>query len=128
MKTKLFTKFFLVLTLLATTLVAQEKVDEKKDSTKVATKELPLEPERNLTFNTQQGTWMSLDVHPNGKEIIFDMMGDLYTIPISGGKATRITQGMAYDVHPRYSPDGNSIVFISDKSGSDNLWNREYKN
>ncbi|WP_301400411.1 amidohydrolase family protein [Polaribacter huanghezhanensis] len=125
MKTKLFTKLFLVLTFLATTLVAQEKVDQKKDSTKVATKELPLEPERKLSFNTQEGTWMSLDVHPNGKEIMFDMMGDIYTIPISGGKATKITKGMAYDVHPRYSPDGNSIVFISDKSGSDNLWIRD---
>ncbi len=121
MKIKLTIKFFLVLSLMATTLVAQDKVEEKKDSTKVATKELPLEPERKLSFNTQQGTWMSLDVHPNGKEIIFDMMGDLYTVPISGGKATRITKGMAYDVHPRYSPDGNLIVFISDKSGSDNL-------
>lgn len=128
MKIKLFTKLFFVLILLvATTIVAQEKVDEKKDSTKVATKELPLEPERKLSFNTQQGTWMSLDVHPNGKEIIFDMMGDLYTIPISGGKATKITNGMAYDVHPRYSPNGNSIVFISDKSGSDNLWIRDLK-
>ena len=128
MKIKLFTKLFFVLILLvATTIVAQEKVDEKKDSTKVATKELPLEPERKLSFNTQQGTWMSLDVHPNGKEIIFDMMGDLYTIPIFGGKATKITNGMAYDVHPRYSPNGNSIVFISDKSGSDNLWIRDLK-
>ena len=127
MKIKLTIKFFLVLSLMATTLVAQDKVEEKKDSTKVATKELPLEPERKLSFNTQQGTWMSLDVHPNGKEIIFDMMGDLYTVPISGGKATRITKGMAYDVHPRYSPDGNLIVFISDKSGSDNLWIRDLK-
>jgi len=113
--------------LTATTLVAQEKKEKKKDSTKVATKELPLEPARKISFNTKQGTWMSVDVHPDGKTIIFDMMGDLYTIPISGGKATQITKGMAYDVHPRFSPDGNSIVFISDKSGSDNIWTRNLK-
>ena len=106
------------------TLLAQDKKQEI-DSTKKATKELPLEPERTISFTTKEGTWLSLDVSPNGKTIIFDMMGDLYTIPISGGKATKITDGLAYDVHPRYSPDGKSIVFISDKSGSDNIWTME---
>lgn len=93
-----------------------------KDSTKKATKELPLEPERKINFTTTTGTWISLDVSPDGKTIVFDHMGDLYTIPISGGNAKRLTAGMPYDVHPRYSPDGKSILFISDKSGSDNLW------
>ncbi len=101
------------------TIFSQEK---EKDSTKKATKELPLEPERTITFNTKEGTWISLDVSPDGKTIVFDLMGDLYMIPITGGKATQLTSGMAYDVHPRYSPDGKSLLFISDKSGSDNIW------
>lgn len=92
------------------------------DTLKKATKELPLEPTRAVKFTTDTGTWMSVDVSPDGKTIVFDMMGDLYTIPIKGGKAKRITEGMPYDVHPRFSPDGKSILFISDKSGSDNLW------
>lgn len=114
----------LILTLFmgVSTLFAQDK---KADSTKKATKELPLEPERTISFTAKEGTWLSLDVSPDGQTIIFDMLGDLYTIPIQGGKATRITEGMAYDVHPRYSPDGKSIVFISDKSGSDNIWTME---
>ncbi|MCX2720463.1 amidohydrolase family protein [Lentiprolixibacter aurantiacus] len=99
--------------------LAQEK---EKDSTKKATKNLPLEPERTVSFTTDKGTWISLDVSPDGSTIVFDLMGDIYSIPISGGKAEPITTGMAYDVHPRYSPDGKSIVFISDKSGSDNIW------
>lgn len=95
---------------------------QAKDSTKKATKELPLEPERKVSFTTDKGTWISLDVSPDGKTIVFDLMGDIYSIPIGGGKATQITSGMQYDVHPRYSPDGKSLVFISDKSGSDNIW------
>ena len=79
--------------------IAQDS--KKTDDTKKATKELPLEPERKIKFTTDNGTWISVDVHPDGKTIIFDMMGDLYTIPISGGTATRITEGMPYDVHPR---------------------------
>ncbi len=122
MKTYFIKPLLLLFIFSAAITFAQENEKKKKDSTKVATKVLPLEPERKISFTTKQGTWMSVDVHPDGKTIMFDMMGDLYTIPISGGNATQVTKGMAYDVHPRYSPDGNSIVFISDKSGSDNIW------
>ncbi|WP_299112644.1 amidohydrolase family protein [uncultured Winogradskyella sp.] len=115
----IYTTLFLIFTINLSIAQDSEKII---DSTKKATKELPLEPTRNIQFTTKKGTWMSVDVSPDGKTIIFDMMGDLYTIPISGGNATRLTEGMPYDVHPRYSPDGKSILFISDKSGSDNLW------
>ena len=93
-----------------------------EDSASQATKELPLEPKRNINFTTNEGTWISLDVSPDGEKIIFDLLGDLYIMPLKGGYATPLTSGMAYDVHPRFSPDGNSILYISDKSGSDNVW------
>lgn len=95
----------------------------KKDSiVSLKFKDLPLKPEREIKFNTKQGTWMSVDVSPDGQTVAFDLLGDIYTIPISGGKAVPITSGMAYETHPRYSPDGEKILFTSDRAGNDNLW------
>lgn len=83
---------------------------------------LPLKATRTHTFTTSKGTWMSVDVSPDGQQLVFDLLGDLYTLPITGGKATRLTSGMAYDAQPRYSPDGKQVVFVSDRSGGDNVW------
>src|SRR5688572_18059931 len=84
--------------------------------------DLPLVAGRKAEFTTTRGTWMSLDVSPDGQTLVFDLLGDLYTLPIGGGKATRLTSGFAYDAQPRWSPDGKRIVYLSDRSGGDNLW------
>ena len=75
-----------------------------------------------VEFTTSEGTWMSLDVSPDGATIVFDMLGDIYTIPIAGGTATCIRSGIAWEVQPRYSPDGKKILFTSDVGGGDNIW------
>ncbi|MGH7492276.1 MAG: amidohydrolase family protein [bacterium] len=104
--------------------------DTAKSDTTAKRKEkepdLPLKPERTISFNTGEATWMSLDVSPDGKTIVFELLGDLYTLPTAGGKATRITSGLALDTQPRFSPDGKRIVFVSDRSGNENLWLLEF--
>ncbi len=111
------------LTLAVVNLIAQETADTTaQDTIKRATKNLPLEPTREFLLNTDEGTWMSLDVSPDGSTIVFDLLGDIYTVPISGGEATRIIGDMSYETHPKYSPDGKSLVMTTDRSGSENVW------
>ena len=94
----------------------------KRDTTKVKLDSLPLKTTRTVSFETSEATWMSLDVSPDGKTIVFELLGDLYTMPVTGGTATRITSGPAFDSQPRWSPDGKRIVFLTDRSGAENVW------
>ncbi len=119
---KMLLLFVLLLPLFAS---AQEKKDAKKDSTKKESKrkkDLPLEVGRRIPIKTNEGTWMSLDVSPDGKTIAFDFLGDIYTMPITGGKPTPFTSGMAFDSNPKFSPDGTKLLFITDRSGGENIW------
>lgn len=82
----------------------------------------PSLPTKSFTLKTDEGTWMNLDISPDGKNIAFDLLGDIFTMPIEGGKAKVLRSGLAYEVQPRYSPDGKSILFTSDAGGGDNIW------
>ena len=76
----------------------------------------------SLSFETSEGTWMNLDVSPDGNEIVFDLFGDIYIMPIDGGDAVVLREGLAYEIQPRFSPDGSKISFTSDAGGGDNIW------
>jgi imidazolonepropionase-like amidohydrolase/Tol biopolymer transport system component len=82
----------------------------------------PKGPYKEFSFTVDEGTWMNLDVAPDGKTIVFDLLGDIYAMPIEGGKATCIRGGLAMEVQPRFSPDGKRILFTSDAGGGDNIW------
>ena len=82
----------------------------------------PPGPSRDIPIDVTRGTWMSLDVSPDGQTIVFDLLGDIYVMPVSGGEARAIASGVAWDMQPKWSPDGRHIAFTSDRAGGDNIW------
>lgn len=90
----------------------------------------PPGPASDVQIDVTEGTWMALDVSPDGREIVFDLLGDIYVMPIEGGEARAIASGVAWDMQPKFSPDGTKIAFTSDRGGGDNIWimNRDGSN
>lgn len=79
------------------------------------------EPSRELRFTATEGTWISVDVSPDGSTIVFDLLGDIYAIPASGRRAAR-ARGPAMQRTPRFSADGSRVLYVSDESGIENAW------
>src|SRR5919112_5097549 len=104
---------------------AQKKIEQLQDASK---KPEPWDvegdhgPTTAVEFDTDEGTWMSCDVSPDGRSLVFDLLGDIYRMPIGGGRAELLSGGVSWESQPRYSPDGKSIAFTSDRDGGDNIW------
>jgi len=107
---------FVLSALLALSATAQNNDNDKWDVTQHRA------DYTEISFETTEGTWMNLDVSPDGREIVFDLLGNIYIMPMEGGQAQVIRESLAYEVQPRFSPDGSKISFTSDAGGGDNIW------
>ncbi|MBV7258897.1 amidohydrolase family protein [Erythrobacter crassostreae] len=114
-----FTATLLAGSMLAMPSIASAQDDEDKGWDITAPKGATIE---QVPIETDEGTWMDVDVAPDGRSLAFTMLGDIYTMPIGGGTPTRIADGLAWEVQPRFSPDGSRIAFTSDRGGGDNIW------
>ncbi|MDT8340143.1 MAG: amidohydrolase family protein, partial [Longimicrobiales bacterium] len=114
----------LLLVLASAPAAAQDATTVPLDSAAAAAlkEKLPLTPDRTLAMTATEGSWMSADVSPDGRTVVFDLLGDLWTVPLTGGAATPLTRGMGFDVQPRFSPDGRHVAFVSDRDGGENVW------
>ena len=121
-KLTLFVTWIAVLALTTPTLgmeKPEEQAAEKEEKWDVAN---PPDQTYEIEVDTEEGTWMCLDISPDGKEIVFDMLGDIFIIPVAGGEAKPLASGLAWDMQPRFSPNGQTIAFTSDRGGGDNIW------
>jgi Tol biopolymer transport system component len=114
--------FLIFATCLISPLTLRAQTAQQPGSVNQSDDLLPLVPARHLQFEENEGTWVSLDVSPDGKYIVFELLGDLYQMSIHGGEARCIVCGLPFDSQPAYSPDGSMIAFVSDRSGNENLW------
>ncbi len=103
-------------------LVAQLSAKTPADSAKTWDVTARHGPAGDVEFDTDEGTWISVDVSPDGTTVVFDLLGDIYSMPITGGRATLLSGGPAFETQPRFSPDGTKISFTSDRDGCDNIW------
>jgi len=110
---------YLLMLLASMTSFSQEKKDDSKWDVTNPKGDFNFKEHQ---FSTDEGTWMNLDVSPDGKTIVFDLMGDIYSMPITGGKATALRTGISFEVQPHFSPNGKKIAFTSDAGGGDNIW------
>ena len=115
----------LLLSTTATTAIAQQRGGRSAGNSEQPAWDVNAPPGqrlRQVPINVEEGTWMNVDVSPDGQTIAFDLLGDIYTMPIAGGTPRRISSGLAFDMQPRFSPDGQLIAFTSDRGGGDNIW------
>ncbi|MCO8125249.1 amidohydrolase family protein [Stieleria sp. TO1_6] len=115
---------------------AAEKSPAKETPSDAWDVDSPVGKSRQQPIDCDSGTWMNLDVSPDGQHIVFDLLGDLYLMPIKGadgsdqtdGKSPQnLTNSVAWEMQPRFSPDGQRIAMTSDrtgksKKGGDNIW------
>ncbi|WP_412971965.1 amidohydrolase family protein [Glaciecola sp. MF2-115] len=104
--------------------IADEHEEIEKEEKPYATWDVlnPPMPLSSIEISTNETTWSSLDVSPNGKQFVFDMLGDIFIASTDGGDAKALTQDFAWNIHPTISPDGKQIAFISDRDGLSNVW------
>ncbi len=115
-------KFFVLLIVCVGLVPLRGQERQAPDDTAKPAEGFTLKTAETIEFTTDEVTWMQVDVSPDGRTILFDLLGDLYTMPVGGGEATRIMGGLSFESQPTWSPDGKTIAFLTDRTGVENLW------
>lgn len=77
---------------------------------------------QEIISNVYQGTNMALALAPDGQTIVIDLVGQLWTLPVTGGAATPLTPTGESTRNPRFSPSGDRLVYQRSSGGQWDVW------
>ena len=76
----------------------------------------------SITLDTEDFTQPHISISPDGKQLLFDVLGDLYRVPTTGGRAQKVLENQAWMSHAVWAPDAKRFAFWSDYNGSPGIY------